>query len=191
MDRLSFLNLANEIIINDDKKKAIEMICKYIKYEEFKDIVSILIDAFQLYGYIDEIHNYDNMFLYDSFDIKLHSYDGKLIKHLNNGQLSLIKSISENEKVLISAPTSFGKTTLILEYLVNNVSNLNNVIFVLPTKSLIEELYIKLLRINKEIDFFQKYNITLNILSLSSILDISFKILKYLFFNVSSLFIIK
>ncbi len=164
MDRLNLLNLANEIIINDNRKKAIEIICKYIKNEEFKDIISILIDAFQLYGYIEEIHNYDNMFLYDSFDIKLHSYDGKLIRHLNNGQLSLIKAISENEKVLISAPTSFGKTTLILEYLVNNVSNLNNIIFILPTKSLIEELYIKLLKINKEIDFFEKYNITLNIL---------------------------
>ena len=163
MDRLNLLNLANEIIINDNRKKAIEIICKYIKNEEFKDIISILIDAFQLYGYIEEIHNYDNMFLYDSFDIKLHSYDGKLIRHLNNGQLSLIKAISENEKVLISAPTSFGKTTLILEYLVNNVSNLNNIIFILPTKSLIEELYIKLLKINKEIDFFEKYNITLNI----------------------------
>ena len=156
--------MENKIIINDNRKKAIEIICKYIKNEEFKDIISILIDAFQLYGYIEEIHNYDNMFLYDSFDIKLHSYDGKLIRHLNNGQLSLIKAISENEKVLISAPTSFGKTTLILEYLVNNVSNLNNIIFILPTKSLIEELYIKLLKINKEIDFFEKYNITLNIL---------------------------
>lgn len=164
MDRLSFFNLANEIIINDNREKAIEIICKYIKNEDFKDIISILIDAFQLYGYIEEIHNYDNMFLYDSFDIKLHSYDGKLIRHLNNGQLSLIKAISENEKLLISAPTSFGKTTLILEYLVNNVSNLNSIIFILPTKSLIEELYIKLLKINKEIDFFEKYNITLNIL---------------------------
>ena len=164
MDRLNLLNLANEIIINDNRKKAIEIICKYIKNEDFKDIISILIDAFQLYGYIEEIHNYDNMFLYDSFDIKLHSYDGKLIRHLNNGQLSLIKAISENEKLLISAPTSFGKTTLILEYLVNNVSNLNSIIFILPTKSLIEELYIKLLKINKEIDFFEKYNITLNIL---------------------------
>ena len=164
MDRLSFFNLANEIIINDNREKAIEIICKYIKNEDFKDIISILIDAFQLYGYIEEIHNYDNMFLYDSFDIKLHSYDGKLIRHLNNGQLSLIKAISENEKILISAPTSFGKTTLILEYLVNNVSNLNSIIFILPTKSLIEELYIKLLKINKEIDFFEKYNITLNIL---------------------------
>ena len=167
MNRLSFLNLVNEIIINDNREKAIEIICKYIKNEDFKDIVSILIDAFQLYGYIEEIHNYDNMFLYDSFDIKLHSYDGNLIKHLNNGQLSLIKAISENEKLLISAPTSFGKTTLVLEYLVNNISDLNNIIFILPTKSLIEELYTKLLKINKEIDFFERYNITLNILKKS------------------------
>ena len=78
--------------------------------------------------------------------------------------MSLINAISENEKVLVSAPTSFGKTTIILEYIINNVSNLNNIIFILPTKSLIEELYIKLLNINKRINYQEKYNITLNIL---------------------------
>ena len=164
MNRLEFLNLANQIIVDDDRKKAIETICEYIKNEEFRDIVSILIDAFQLYGYIEEISDYSNMFLYDSFDIKLHSYDGNLIEHLNNGQLSLIKEMERNEKVLISAPTSFGKTTLVLEYLFNNVHLLNNIIFILPTKSLIEELYLKLIKINKQIPQFQRYDITLNIL---------------------------
>lgn len=164
MNRLEFLNLANQIIVDDDRKKAIETICEYINNEEFRDIVSILIDAFQLYGYIEEISDYSNMLLYDSFDIKLHSYDGNLIEHLNNGQLSLIKEMERNEKVLISAPTSFGKTTLVLEYLFNNVHLLNNIIFILPTKSLIEELYLKLLKINKQIPQFQRYDITLNIL---------------------------
>lgn len=164
MERLEFLDLANDIILEDNKERAIEIICKYIKEEEFRDIISILIDAFQLYGYIEDINDYENIFLYDAFDIKLHTYDGKIIKHLNNGQLSLINAISENEKVLVSAPTSFGKTTIILEYIINNVSNLNNIIFILPTKSLIEELYIKLLNINKRINYQEKYNITLNIL---------------------------
>ena len=164
MERLEILNLVNEIILEDNKEKAIEIICKYIKDEKYKDIISILIDTFQLYGYIEDIRNYNSMFVYDSFDIKLHTYDGKIIKHLNNGQLSLINAISENEKVLVSAPTSFGKTTIILEYLINNVSKLNNIIFILPTKSLIEELYIKLLNINKTINLHEKYNITLNIL---------------------------
>lgn len=164
MERLEILNLVNEIILQDNKEKAIEIICRYIKEEKYKDIISILIDAFQLYGYIEDIKGYDSMFLYDSFDIKLHTYDGKIIKHLNNGQLSLINAISENEKVLVSAPTSFGKTTIILEYLINNTSSLKNVIFILPTKSLIEELYIKLLNINKKINTYEKYNITLNIL---------------------------
>lgn len=164
MNRLEFLNLANEIIKEDNKNKAIQTICEYIRNEEFKDIVSILIDAFQLYGYIEEIKDYENMFLYDLFDIKLHSYDGKLIEHLNNGQLSLINEIENNEKTLISAPTSFGKTTLVLEYLVNNIKKFNNIIFILPTKSLIEELYLKLLNINKNINPFERYNITLNIL---------------------------
>ena len=167
MEKLELLNLVNQIIIEDDKAKAIEIICKNIKNEENKNIISILIDAFQLYGYIEEIDSYDSLFLYDAFDLKLHTYEGKILKHLNNGQLSLINAIQENEKLLISAPTSFGKTTIILEYIINNVSNINNIVFILPTKSLIEELYIKLLKLNKNIEQTSRYNITLNVLRMS------------------------
>ena len=56
------------LICSYDKK--CNIICKYIKEEEFRDIISILIDAFQLYGYIEDINDYENIFLYDAFDIK-------------------------------------------------------------------------------------------------------------------------
>ncbi len=164
MNKLELLDIVNKIIINDEKEKAVEIICKYIKDDNLKDIISILIDSFQLYGYVEEFNNYEENFLYDSFEYKYHSYDGKIIKHFNNGQLSLLKVISENEKLFISAPTSFGKTTLVLEYIMNNVSFIDNIIFILPTKSLIEELYVKLLRLNKKMKLYDKYNISLNIL---------------------------
>ena len=37
MERLEFLDLANDIILEDNKERAIEIICKYIKEEEFRD----------------------------------------------------------------------------------------------------------------------------------------------------------
>ena len=82
------------------------------------------------------------------------------MKYLNNGQLSLIDIIEEENKVIISAPTSFGKTSLLIEYILKENMSLNNIIFIVPTNSLIEELYIKFLNINK--DILNKYNVTIN-----------------------------
>lgn len=163
MDKLELLNKANRIIIENDKEKAIEIICKNIYDTENIDIVSILVDAFQLYGYTQSIKEFDDMFFNSSFDLKYHSYDGKIIEHLNQGQLSLLNIIRQEEKLLISAPTSFGKTTLIMEYILRNIDVFNNIIFILPTKSLIEELYIKFIKLNKNLCSEQKYYITVNI----------------------------
>lgn len=163
MDKLELLNQANRIIIENDKEKAIEIICKNIYDIENIDIVSILVDAFQLYGYTESIKEFDDMFLNSAFDLKYHSYEGKIIEHLNQGQLSLLNIIRREEKLLISAPTSFGKTTLIMEYISRNIDMFNNIIFILPTKSLIEELYIKFIKLNKNLSKEQKYYITVNI----------------------------
>lgn len=162
MNKIELLDLINNTIVEDDKDKAVELICRYINNEEYKDIILMLIDAFQLYGYSKEFDNFEKNFLYEQFDYKYSSYQGKIIKHLNSGQLSLLNSIEKENKLFISAPTSFGKTTLVIEYIYNNVEYINNVIFILPTKSLIEELYIKFLKLNKDLKFEEKYNILLN-----------------------------
>ena len=41
MNRLEFLNLANQIIVDDDRKKAIETICEYIKNEEYPFLMGL------------------------------------------------------------------------------------------------------------------------------------------------------
>lgn len=164
MEYIDLIEEVNNIIINNRIDKAIDFICSNMNNKECKELVYILIDAFQLYGYIDgKIRGeFMNKFFYDSFEIKMNSYRGKYLELFNHGQLSLIKEIDQNYKTIISAPTSFGKTSLVIEYLLENLDNINNVIFILPTKSLIEELYIKLLTINKKIGF--KYYVTVNIL---------------------------
>ena len=62
MDKLELLNEANRIIMENNKEKAIEIICKNIYDTENIDIVSILVDAFQLYGYTQSIKEFDEMF---------------------------------------------------------------------------------------------------------------------------------
>ena len=150
MEYINVLERTNRIIAEDNIEEAIELICELIDKEEYKSLIYILIDAFQLYGFAsdEKIHKFKENFLYSAFEIKLNTYKGQYLKYLNSGQLSLISDIYKSTKSIVSAPTSFGKTSLVIEYIIKNLKDLNNIIFILPTKSLIEELYIKLLELN-------------------------------------------
>ena len=48
--------------------------------------------------------------------------------------------ILEDSNLFLSAPTSFGKTFIALEYIARKMNGLNNIIFVVPTISLMNEL---------------------------------------------------
>lgn len=165
MNRKEILRKINKIVLEDKEAEAIELLCQLLEKNdnELKDLIYILIDNFQLYGYIrtTEEDDFKSSFIYDAFQYTLMSYKGEYIKHLNYGQVSLLDTIAEEQKLIISAPTSFGKTSLLIEYIVKNNFNLSNIIFIVPTNSLIEELYIKLLKLNKILPF--KYKITINI----------------------------
>ncbi len=61
----------------------------------------------------------------------------------------LLDTIEEEQKLIISAPYIIWKGTesLLIEYILQkNNFELNNTNFIVPTNSLIEELYIKLLQ---------------------------------------------
>lgn len=58
---------------------------------------------------------------------------------LTNEQVECL-NILEDKNLFLSAPTSFGKTYIALEYISRNTSRLNNIIFVVPTISLMNEL---------------------------------------------------
>ena len=113
MEYIDLIEEVNSIIYNNSIDKAIDFICSNMNNEEYKELVYILIDAFQLYGFIsDNIKaDFTNNFFYDSFKIKMNTYRGKYLKLFNQGQLSLIKEMNKNNKTIISAPTSFGKTS--------------------------------------------------------------------------------
>ena len=103
MEYIDFIEEVNDIIYHNDIDRAINFICLNINNKENKELVYILIDAFQLYGYINK-ENKDEFlkkFSYTSFEIKLNSYRGKYLDLFNQGQLSLIKAMSKNYKTII------------------------------------------------------------------------------------------
>lgn len=121
-------------------------------YKEYIDLVFAAISIFQLYGFLAYLDDEEKEIFLNTDIWRASSYKGIVLDYYNRGQLSVIKELNSSDKLMLSAPTSFGKTSLILEYILENKKRLNSIIFILPTNSLIEELYIKLLDYNKKND---------------------------------------
>lgn len=75
---------------------------------------------------------------------------------LNRYQIEILNILNDHN-LFLSAPTSFGKTFLMLEFIMRNKENLNNIIFIIPTLALMNELLKKIYNLFGEI-----YNICIN-----------------------------
>ena len=78
---------------------------------------------------------------------------------LHPEQISILTKIEKNDALIISAPTSFGKTFCIFEYIARFKPN--NIVLIVPTLALVEEYYKKIIK--KYRDSFIKYKIYTNI----------------------------
>ena len=157
LDRELLLKKINLFSIEDNRHELIKILCEIIDdkifFEKNIDLAIYIMKMCELYGYAmyfeanakleDFKFNLSEVLRHDMYKSKLDSN-----KHYNAGQLSLLNEIEKNKRVFISAPTSFGKTSLIMEYIYINYLKLHNIIFIVPTNSLMEELYIKFLKIN-------------------------------------------
>ena len=80
-------------------------------------------------------------------------FDNKII--LSESQIEIL-SILEEKNLFLSAPTSFGKTFIVLEYMIRH-PNLKNIVFIVPTLALMNELLKKIYD-----HFSDNYNICIN-----------------------------
>ena len=78
---------------------------------------------------------------------------------LHPEQRKVLKLIEENHGLIFSAPTSFGKTFVVFEYICR--TRPKNVVMIVPTLALIDEYKQKIIRLYK--DKFRDYNIYLSI----------------------------
>lgn len=110
----------------------------------------------------EELEFYDlNMYYQkDTFNNKIISkinqsvIDEKII--LNKYQIEILNILKDNN-LFLSAPTSFGKTFLMLEYIKRNEESINNIIIIIPTLALMNELLKKIYNL-----FSDRYNICIN-----------------------------
>ena len=93
--------------------------------------------------------------LYNAFAIS--EIDDNISLHPE--QIKIINEIESNKALIVSAPTSFGKTFCIFEYIVKNKPL--NVVLIVPTLALLEEYYKKIIKRYKE--KFADYKVYTNI----------------------------
>lgn len=160
--RKDIIKKINIFSCEENKEELIKLLCEIINDEEFRkenyDLVEAIISIGELYGYYtylkndsinrisdDEIeNNYSNNIRKNMYK----SYDRKI--YYNSGQLSLLNEFKTEQKLFVSAPTTFGKTKLVLDYIYSDNKEIDNILFLIPTNSLSEEIYIKLLQFNSE-----------------------------------------
>lgn len=75
---------------------------------------------------------------------------------LNKYQVEILNILKDNN-LFLSAPTSFGKTFLMLEFIKRNKYKLKNIVFIIPTLALMNELLKKVYSL-----FSDEYNICIN-----------------------------
>ncbi len=115
---------------------------KYIKkIEEDKKNIQILSDDLFNLG----LNMYSKEFSFDSAlfnSFAISSLDEEIILHKE--QLKIINIINNNSAVIISAPTSFGKTFCIFEYIARFYPK--NIVLIVPTLALVDEYLKKIIK---------------------------------------------
>lgn len=152
MNKLELLNIFNEAVLNDKYASIVDYLNILFdngKYKDYLDIVFIGISITQMYGFIAYLNDEEKEQFFEWDAYRSNSYSGNRLNFYNKGQLSLLLELEKYKKVFLSAPTSFGKTTLVLEFIIENYHELKNILFIVPTNSLLEELYGKLIVLNK------------------------------------------
>ncbi len=160
LNRSIIVKKINLFSMEENKEELINLLCDILDVDnalEYYDLILMIIDIAELYGYQEFIKNKIEQekrleFKTISNIIRRDLYRSKHNSNIyfNSGQLSLLTEMDDNDRIFISAPTSFGKTSLILEHIAINNTKYNSIVFLAPTNALVEELYLKFLKLNKE-----------------------------------------
>lgn len=161
MNKTELLNAINQSSFDGNQETIIEILNDLFDSSEYKAHLNLIFNAIsitQMYGFLSYLTDEERNFFLQCDKLRSDTYRGKRINFLNSGQLSLLFDFDFTNKVFLSAPTSFGKTSLIIEYIISNYSKLKNILFIVPTNSLLEELFSKIIICNKQYDL--GYNVS-------------------------------
>lgn len=154
---LNFFNSTIDLINFETDEKEKEKIKKLVIYwidyiidnkifVNNYDMQRQLFEIFKLTDTYPLLINLENKFLDNEeatnlFDICNYKIRTKNNKILNNTQYDIRNQIKQQKNIIFSAPTSYGKSTIVLETIKEEIKNkkIKRLIFLLPTKALINE----------------------------------------------------
>jgi helicase conserved domain protein len=149
-------NLAKEISVSNNSKKLIDVIenWEYV-HPEVRSIFLSLIEGFGFYPYLNEGVDIDL-----AASIRREYHKSQFVNKQGNSvifhyeQKMLEEKINKNQNLVVSAPTSFGKSLLIEEFVARR--KYGNILIIQPTLALIDETRRKLS------SYSDYYNIVVN-----------------------------
>ena len=110
-----------------------------------------MISLTQSYGFLMYLDEEEKDYFYLNDFFTTNSYSSLQLDYLNSGQMSLFEELKK-QKVFVSASTSFGKTSIVNDFVLTYLNEFSNIIYIVPTNSLLEELYIKFTKYIKNKD---------------------------------------
>lgn len=134
----------SEIIIDNEvlaQRLIINILDNIDKFDQsLSPILTDLIEAVGFYPYISK----ENLKLNstDSLIRQVYHHSENLNKYLHEDQRHLLSLLNSDKNVIVSAPTSFGKSLLIEEFVASN--KFENLIIIQPTLALLDETRRKL-----------------------------------------------
>lgn len=156
INRIDLINVINECMFDNNVDPIVDIINQLLENKktkkEYLDLIFMCIATTQMYGFLSYLDNEEQLLFFSCDYFRSNSYRGVFLPFYNSGQLSFLYELEKNKKVFFSAPTSFGKTSIVTEYILSNYKTLNNIVFVVPTNSLLEELYDKFLFYNTKLE---------------------------------------
>lgn len=124
----------DKYLLDSEKVNLRECVLKRVFDKDNDDIISSpILNALGL----DVYDKSDSFFTRLNKGVKQSYLDKNII--LTDEQMDCL-DLLYNADLFISAPTSFGKTFVALEYISRNIKKLNNIIIIVPTLALMNEL---------------------------------------------------
>lgn len=151
------INLLNKYSENhrEDENRIRDLICyiadnpEYMQIEIYRSVIFEAAQKLRMFGYIKGSSKISqDEFIYDGLNDIKHSavqnyYKSKVFNNnlLDRKQKDVIDTFMslENKRILVSAPTSFGKTFLLREIIFMNRVRYRNILLLFPTIALLNE----------------------------------------------------
>lgn len=136
--RVSEIIIENEVVA---QRLIVNILDNKVKFDQSLNLIlTDLIEAVGFYPYITK----ENLKLdsTDSLIRQVYHHSEHLDKYLHEDQRHLLSLLNSDKNVIVSAPTSFGKSLLIEEFVASN--KFRNIIIIQPTLALLDETRRKL-----------------------------------------------